>query len=153
MPRSTHVLASILLLENAVRNSDQIGLYLQRRGPGDALWEFPGGKREPGEGPKQTIVRECREEMGLDIDAFRPELLTVVDEKREENQWLHLWLFYAKAPLSAQSFESNKHEAKWFYFSTNWREQIPRLQTHELNKKWLPPFFAWRFSSALEEKR
>ena len=43
------------------------------------LWEFVGGKVEPGETPEQALIRECREELDVTV-APRDVFMTVIHE-------------------------------------------------------------------------
>ncbi|MFA5963938.1 MAG: (deoxy)nucleoside triphosphate pyrophosphohydrolase [Sphingomonas sp.] len=53
----------------AVALTDGVGRVLVQRRPAGkfmaGLWEFPGGKLEPGEAPEAALVRELAEELGI----------------------------------------------------------------------------------------
>ena len=62
-----------LLVVAACALVDRDGRVLvARRPPGKpmaGLWEFPGGKLAAGETPEQCLIRELREELGVDTEA------------------------------------------------------------------------------------
>ena len=57
----------------------------------ELLWEFPGGKIEPGETAEQCIVRECREELGITLKVER-ELTDLVYPYPDRTVHLHFFI-------------------------------------------------------------
>ncbi|NJM82110.1 MAG: 8-oxo-dGTP diphosphatase MutT [Tabrizicola sp.] len=59
-----------IILVSAVALIDAEGRILLAQRPAGkslaGLWEFPGGKVEPGETPEAALIRELREEIGID---------------------------------------------------------------------------------------
>ena len=67
-PRGIHVVAGVI-----TDARDRILLARRTEGRDLAgLWEFPGGKVDPGETPEQALVRELREELGIEARVGEP---------------------------------------------------------------------------------
>lgn len=68
-----------LIRVSAVVIQDAAGRVLTLRKRGTSMLMLPGGKPEPGEGPRQTALREFAEELGVELD---PAVLAELGEFR-----------------------------------------------------------------------
>lgn len=59
-------------------------------GPMPGVWEFPGGKCEPGEDPEAAAIREAREETGLKVRIIQ---LRRSFRHHYPHGWLELYYF------------------------------------------------------------
>ncbi|MBM3489114.1 MAG: (deoxy)nucleoside triphosphate pyrophosphohydrolase [Alphaproteobacteria bacterium] len=66
-------MAKPIVLVAAVALVDMDGRVLLAERPAGkrmaGLWEFPGGKVEPGETPEASLIRELKEELDIDVTA------------------------------------------------------------------------------------
>lgn len=91
----------MIVVVAAVIEADSRILICQRRRDDKfpLLWEFPGGKVEPGETPEQALARELEEELGVQAEIGR-ELYRTRHRYRELSDGIELIFF--SATLGAQ---------------------------------------------------
>jgi 8-oxo-dGTP diphosphatase len=107
-----------MLFVVAAALTNEVGeILLQKRPEGRqmaGLWEFPGGKVESGESPESALVRELKEELGIEVDV--PDLI----------------------PLTfASAKNGDRYMVLLLYRCTRWQGQPNALESPELC--WLSP--------------
>jgi mutator protein MutT len=95
-------------------------------------WEFPGGKREPGETFEQCLVRELREELGIEVEVGR-HLESLVHAYPEKTVRLEFfvcrWRQHEPQPLGCPAFRwVAADELKGFEFPAADARLVQRLQ-------------------------
>ena len=73
---------------------DERRFLIAQRKDGDSFgsfWEFPGGRREPGETFEECVAREVREEVGIEV-AVLEKFMDVKRCYHENIVWLHFYL-------------------------------------------------------------
>lgn len=112
--KTVKVVAAIIIHENKV--------FATQRGYGEFKdgWEFPGGKVEPGETPREALAREIKEELDTEIEVG--ELLETVEY---DYPTFHLSMdcFLCKA-ISGNLILKEHEAAKWLakedLYSVDW---------------------------------
>jgi 8-oxo-dGTP diphosphatase len=94
-----------------INEKEQILLFLRDNKPDlpyPNMWDVPGGHVEAYESPERCIIREMKEEMGLDIDEL--ELFSEIEFKDRIE-----YTFWASADFDIDDIELTEgQKLKWF---------------------------------------
>jgi len=99
-------------------------VLLIHRITGFDVWEFPGGKIELGENPKETAVREIKEETGLKV---KNEGLITIDSHVTPQKRHHVWFHYKCKVLSGSIKIGDKDHTEYRWFTLCEVKKLPNL--------------------------
>jgi 8-oxo-dGTP diphosphatase len=95
-------------------------LEKRKNEPGKGRWSIPGGLVELGESVQQTVIREVKEETGLDVES--PEQVDVVDNVTRDEQGKIKYHFviidyFVKLRGGKLEAASDAEELRWVAFN------------------------------------
>jgi len=117
-------------------NNDQVLLIMKKRGFGQGKWNGPGGKVKKGESPLDSVIREVKEEIGVEV--VNPTELGFIEfiwpYKPENNNRCYIYL---TKEFNGQPTESEECRPQWFKI-----KDIPYNDMWDDDKYWYPDALA-----------
>lgn len=118
--KTIRVVAAVIC--SSLKRKEKVFATARGYGTYKGMWEFPGGKIEPGETPQEALIREIKEELNVDISVG--EYIQTIEYDYPE---FHLSMDCFWCEVMGGEFTLNEAlEAKW-------------LQKNDLRRiNWLP---------------
>lgn len=132
---------TVLHVAVGVLRDDRGRVLIARRHPNvpqGGLWEFPGGKIQPGEDARAALRRELREELGIELGASRP-LIRIPHTYAERKVLLDVW--YSR-DFSGIPWGREGQPVKWVTPQALWSVNFPAANRPILHAVGLPPVYA-----------
>lgn len=91
--------SALIVVAGALFEEGRVLLTQRKKGAHlEGLWELPGGKVDPDEDPRDALVRELREELGIEVDVGAP--IEVTSFRYPEKRVLLLFFEVTRKPGS-----------------------------------------------------
>ena len=115
-------------------DDEEVLLIRKKRGLGEGKYVGPGGKVEDGETPKECVVREVEEEIG--VTPRGPEKVGEFEFVfgAEPEMFVHV---YRAEAFAGEPEESPEADPEWFDF-----DAVPYDEMWEDDRYWMPHLFA-----------
>jgi len=128
-----HVVVGIL-----TNNQSQVLISQRRSGTHLAgMWEFPGGKLDPGETRIEALSRELHEELGIDVTQAEP-LIRIRHHYPERDVLLDVWRVNQ---YLGQPFGCEQQPLQWVFPECLGTYNLPPADTPILKALSLPDFY------------
>ncbi len=132
-PALTHIVLGVI-----VRDRQVLVAWRDRRLHQGGRWEFPGGKVEPGETPRQALQRELQEELGAAGTVGEP----LIRFRHDYGDRVLLLDAYRAQIDRLESFAKHHRVIRWRSIQDLCAEEFPPANRSILNALRLPEFYA-----------
>ncbi|OGY26601.1 MAG: hypothetical protein A2Z24_02160 [Candidatus Woykebacteria bacterium RBG_16_44_10] len=130
-----------------MRKGDQVLLLLRKNtGYKDGNYSLPAGHLEGGESATDALIRETKEEIGVDLKKEKLEFCYVIHRRSGQLEYIDLFFTIKNWQGTPQNLESEKHgEIKWVPIDKLPENMVPEIKhaIEKFQKKEMYSEFDW----------